>query len=138
PLPGCPQGSFPVEDGIGVVDGFDLHHPVGAAGLPVQGPEELVGGGDFHLPGGEGGEHGVEEGGVGHQQGPAELLHILHIPYGGDEGDLQQAVGQVGVAGGEVAEPAHGSGVAYHAVEVVPLDGLVLTLHLDVVGFDGG
>lgn len=38
---------FPVENGVCVVDGLDFHNLVGAAGLAIQRPEELVGGGDF-------------------------------------------------------------------------------------------
>lgn len=42
-----------MDDGIGVGNGFNLHRLVGPAGLPVQGPEELCGGGDLHLGGGK-------------------------------------------------------------------------------------
>ena len=89
-----------VDDGIGVVDGLHLDHLVGPAGLAVQGPAQLLGGGELDLGRGERRHHGVEDGGVGHQQGAAEFLHVFHVPDGGDEGHLQQAVGEVRVSGG--------------------------------------
>ena len=91
------NGLYSVNDGVGLMKGFDLGHLMGAAGLAVQGPGETFLRGDGHLGGREGGEDGAEDGRISAENGTTEFFHRLNAADGGDEGDFQQTVGQVRV-----------------------------------------